>query len=420
MTTPQGLDPMKIAFIVTEFPSLSQTFVLNQITGLMDRGHDVEIFALKSGNSGKVHEDVVRYGLLERTVYVPEVPRDRWLRLIKGLKAGILRFPKNPGMILRALDFRKFGRQALSLKVLLQCMPFLDKGPFDIVQCHFGPCGILGIQCILTGALTGRLVTAFHGFDLTTYVQKLGKGVYGLLFRCGDLFLPISRHWRQKLLELGCGRERIVVHRMGVDTGRFALKKEVDLGADKIRLLSIGRLVEKKGIRYGIEAVSRILKRYENVEYTIAGDGPLRSELEQLAKDLDMDRQVRFAGWLNQEEVTRLMMESDILIAPSVTARNGDQEGIPVVLMEALAMGLPVVSTFHSGIPELVVDGRTGLLAPERDSEALAERIGTLIDDKGLVRQLRINGRRHVEEEFDIRKLNGNLESLYRRILVRG
>jgi colanic acid/amylovoran biosynthesis glycosyltransferase len=408
---------MKIAFIVSEFPSLSQTFVLNQVTGLLDLGHDIEIFALKPGDLRKVHDDVIGYGLLKRTTFLPRVPVGRWELALKGLREAIWHFPGHPGVILRALDLRKFRKLRTSFKVILRCIAFLGRGSFDVVHCHFGPCGNVGLQCHLTGAVRGKMVTAFHGFDLTSYVRKNGKGVYDALFAFGDLCMPISHHWQKKLVEMGCSREKVIVHHMGVDTKQFQFRKDNGPKRDRTRVLSVARLVEKKGIRYGIEAVSKIVEQHGGIEYAIVGDGPLKSELEQLARDLKMDKEVRFLGWMNQEGVTELMAQSDILLAPSVTAEDGDQEGIPVVLMEALAMGLPVVSTEHSAIPELIVDRKTGLLAPERDSQALADRIIELMTKDSLVTELKKNGREFVEENFDIGKLNSDLERIFHGLL---
>jgi colanic acid/amylovoran biosynthesis glycosyltransferase len=411
---------MRIAFIVTEFPSVSQTFVLNQITGLLDLGHEVEIFALRAGEPGKTHEDVRRYGLLERATWLPEVPRSRRGRMMRGLREALSHVRRHPAVILKALDFREFGRPATTFAVVLRSVPFLGKGPFDIVHCHFGPCGNVGLMAIRTGALSGRLVTAFHGFDLTSFVRKNGRGVYDGLFKHGDLCLPISRHWRSRLLEMGCSVEKVRVHHMGVDTRQFHFRGDEGRSANGTRILSIARLVEKKGIRYGLEAMGRVLERHPDAEYVIAGDGPLKPALRQMAEELGIKGRVRFTGWLSQEEVAGLMKESDILLAPSVTAEDGDQEGIPVVLMEALAMGMPVVSTFHSGIPELILDGKTGLLAPERDPGALAQKIMELIDNEALRRELRQNGRQYVQDEFDLEKLNRDLEGLFKGLLDHG
>ncbi len=412
-----GSHPMKIAFIVPEFPSLSQTFVLNQIVGLLERGHDIEIFASSSGSEGKQHPDVAKYSLLERTTYLPEVPNGRIERMARGIMLAVRSFPRHPRVVLKALDVFRHGRSAASLTLMWNVIPFLGRGPFDVIHCHFGPCGLIGLQCILTGALRGKMATTFHGFDLTSFLKRSRRGIYRDLLEHGDLCLPISNHWRNRLIEIGCDPDKIVVHRMGVETGALGKARDGAAKGETLRLLSVARLVEKKGIRYGIEAISRVVEHYPRLEYLVAGDGPLRSELEALAKDLGLDEKVRFLGWMNQEEVKKWMMTSDILLAPSVTGADGDQEGIPVVLMEAMAMGLPVVSTFHSGIPELVIDGVTGLLAPERDSDGLAGKILELIRSEDLAAEMGNRGRDHVRENFDIEKLNLELEGIYQRLM---
>jgi colanic acid/amylovoran biosynthesis glycosyltransferase len=408
---------MKIAFIVPEFPSLSQTFVLSQIVGLLDRGHDVEIFAGNAGDEGKLHPDVMKYSLLGQTTYLPEIPNGRLERTVKGLMYALGSFTKHPRSVLRALNVFRFGRLAASFTLVWRIIPFLGRGPFDVIHCHFGPCGMIGIQCILTGALRGRVVTTFHGFDLTSFLRRNGNRIYEDLFEHCDVCMPISNHWRAKLIEMGCDPKKIVVHHMGVNTKGFQGFRTESRKGENVRVLSVARLVDKKGIQFGIEALSKVVEDYPNVEYLIAGDGPLRPQLEQSVKDLGLDGKVRFLGWMNQEEVTGLMMNSEILVAPSITGPDGDQEGIPVVLMEALAMGLPVVSTHHSGIPELIIDGATGLLAPERDSNALADKIMQLIRSDRLVSELRSNGRAYVQENFDIEKLNSGLEGIYRQLL---
>jgi colanic acid/amylovoran biosynthesis glycosyltransferase len=408
---------MKIAFIVPEFPSISQTFVLNQITGLLDKGHDIEIFAVNKPASKKCHEDVIKYGLLDRTSYLAAVPASRVKRLSTGILYVGRYFRAYPRAILNSLNVLKFGKPAISFTLLCTIAPFLGKGPYDIIHCHFGPCGNIGIQCIRTRALTGKIVTTFHGYDLSSYLVKNNRCVYHTLFEYGDLCLPISLYWKKKLIELGCPPEKLKVHHMGVDTRQFDSTDAPKGPNEKIRILTVARLVEKKGVKYGIQAVADASKAYPNIEYLIAGDGPLKSEIEKQIKDLRLNECVRLLGWVKQSEVTELMTISDILIAPSITGADGDQEGIPVVLMEALAKGVNVISTDHSGIPELVVHGETGLIAPERDSDKLADHIITLIENQNLKERLQKNGRNHVKSNYNIFTLNQNLETIYHGLL---
>jgi len=271
---------MRIAFIVSSFPALSETFILNQITGLIDRGHEVDIFALSKRKDPKVHPDVTKYNLLSRTYYRHMPPSKVW----RGAKAiGLIaaNFHKNPVVILKSLNVLKYGKAARSLGLMWAAIPFLGKGPYDIIHCHFGPNGILGVLLREIGAIKGKVITSFHGYDMSIYLKKQGNEVYRLLFEKGDLFSPISQRWKEKLIDLGCNESSVIVHRMGVDTGKFYFSLRQDR-MDATQLLTVGRLVEKKGIEYSIRAVAKVLKKFPNIEYNIAGDGPLKSKLEAL------------------------------------------------------------------------------------------------------------------------------------------
>jgi colanic acid/amylovoran biosynthesis glycosyltransferase len=415
---------MKIAFIVNAFPILSETFILNQITGLLDREHDVDIYAIHPEDQPMVHADVEKYYLLDRTYYRgshrKRMPQNIIRRFIKAIDLIVRNFHRKPVAFLRALNIFKFGRQAASLRILYKAIPFLDKDilDYDIVHCHFGPNGNLGALLKDIGAIKGKVITTFHsGYDIPRYVMQRGDHAYDYLFANGDLFLPISNRWKDELIRLGCEEQKIVVHRMGVDTDRFLFSPRQPRGDGKIRLLTVGRLVEKKGVEYGIQAVAKVLKQHPQIEYKIAGDGLLKIDLNRLINDLDVADSVKLLGWQRQEEIVKLMKEADILLAPSVCSKDGDWEGIPVVLMEALAQGLPVLSTQHSGIPELVQDGKSGFLVPERDVDALAEKLTYLIEHPEIWPEMGWSGRDYVERHYDINKLNDQLVQLYQRLL---
>ena len=411
---------MKIAFIVNKFPALSETFILNQITGLIDRGHEVDIYAGGAESNSKVHDDVIKYNLLERTRYHREIiqnmPKSRILKIRKGMKYVSKYILKRPSVILRTINIFKHGKKAASFNLLFQAIPFLDKDRYDIIHCHFGPNGSLGALLKDVRALSGKVITTFHGYDLTSYLVSRGSGVYEKLFKIGDLFLPISNRWKEKLIRLGCPPEKILIHRMGIDVGRFGLSQDKHQ-ENSITLLTVARLVEKKGVQYGIQAVAKITGKHPNIEYRIAGDGPLKKVLGDMIAKAKVNGIIRLLGWQDQQEISVLMGQADILLAPSVTGEDGDQEGIPVVLMEAMARGLPVISTFHSGIPELVIDGKTGLLVNEHDADALSEKLEYLITHPEMREKMGQEGRKYVETNYDINKLNDRLVETYQELI---
>jgi len=408
---------MRIAFIVTEFPALSETFILNQISGLIDRGHHVDIYAKKLRKDSKIHPIINHYQLLKRTYYIPSIPYNSFWQVLKGAKLFLTHFWISPLLLLRLLNFSSYGSQALSFYLVYKAIPFLGKPPYDIVHCHFGPNGLYAMHLQKMGILQGKLVTTFHGYDISLELCKYGDCIYNELFEAGDLFLPISYCWQKRLIELGCDPQKIKVLRMGIDCRIFQFTPRGMNSIRAVEILTVGRLVEKKGIEYGIRAVAALIKSGYSLKYKIIGDGPLRNQLQKLVEDLRVSNHVLFLGWQQQQEVADALAAADILLAPSLTSQEGDQEGIPVVLMEAMAMGLPVVSTLHSGIPELVQDGISGFLVPERDVDALASKLSYLLDHSELWSQMGKAGREFVEKYYNIRDLQGQLEAVYHSLL---
>jgi colanic acid/amylovoran biosynthesis glycosyltransferase len=287
---------------------------------------------------------------------------------------------------------------------------FDEARDFDIIQCHFGALGLKAVLLREAGALNGKIVTAFHGEDITNYPRRFPRNVYAPLFASGDLFLPISARWNERLTALGCPSGKIRVHRMGIDCRGFAGRAERRPLDRPFRIVSVARLVEKKGIADAIRAVSRLPIA---CEYVVAGDGPSRAGLEQLAGAEGIRDKVRFAGAQTRAEVVQLLHSADVFLAPSVTGTDGDIEGIPVSIMEAMASGLPVVSTRHSGIPELVADGHSGFLLEEHDVDGLATRLSELATDLDLRGRMGVAGASIVATGFDINVLTDRLERFY-------
>jgi colanic acid/amylovoran biosynthesis glycosyltransferase len=410
---------VRIACIVNRFPRLSETFVLNQITGLIDRGHSVEIFASEPCGDPTVHQDVLDYGLVERTAYYGgyrATPRNRRERVSSALAVVAEHGPRHPLPVAQALNVARFGRRAASLRLIHEITPFLRRGAFDVVHAHFGPSGALGALLQGIGALRAPLVTTFYGHDISSYVRAHGPDVYRELFRRGALFLHISAYLREKLVAIGCPPERLELHRIGVDTARFGFAPRTLAPGEPVRLMTTARLVEKKGLEYAVRAVALAAGQIPNLRYRIVGDGPLRGRLQALIDELGVGEVVELAGWRTQDEVRRMYAESHLFVLASVTASDGDEEGQGLVLQEAQAMGLPVICTRHNGFPEGMRDGKSGVLVPERDVAALADAIVALGRAPERWASMGRAGRAHVEAHFDNERLNDRLVALYERV----
>jgi len=407
---------MRIAFVVTAFPNRSEAFVVNQVAGLIRRGHEVDIYAHRAGHLDAVHPLVPQYGLLDRT-YCPHVPTARPLRLAKlaGLIARGLICAPLP--VLRSLNVFRHGAQASSGALFYGLVPLLGGRTYDIIHCAFGPNGLKGAFYRENGLLRGRLLTAFYGFDVTTYPREHGAGVYRTLFAKGDYYIGVTNFITRQALRWGCPEDRIATLPVGVDLARFAFAERRLAPGEEVHILTVARLVEVKGVEYGIRAVAKIISRYPSVRYQIIGDGPLRASLDALTRQLGVNDRVNFTGAVSQETLMRAYARAHLFMLPSVVATNGAEEGFGTVLAEAQAMGLPVLGTRIGGLPETVPDGQSGFLVPQRDVDALAERLAYLIEHPEVWPAMGRAGRAHVERNYDYEKLNDRLVEIYEGLL---
>lgn len=409
---------MRIAFIVSCFPILSETFVLNQIIGLLERGHQVDIYAEQKGQ-GKIHKAVEKYNLLDYSYYLPEIPQNLFLRVVKSFRLLLKYIGSDPRTVRRSLNFFQYGEQAISLWLLYTIKSRLSKS-YDVIHCQFATLSFRGMAFQKVNAPQAKLVTTFRGDDISRFVQERGDRIYDQLFRTGDFFFANCEFFRQRAIELGCPAHKIVVHGSGIDCSKFPFSLRYPPAEGSIRLATTGRLVEKKGIEYAVRAVAKQAQAYPNLRYDIIGDGELKFHLQQLIDELEVARTIKLLGWKNEQEIIEILQRSHLFIAPSVTAADGNQDAPINVLKEAMAMGLPVISTEHGGIPELVEEGISGFLVPERNADALAEKLGYLLDHPEKWAEMGRAGRAYVEKYYDLDRLNERLVSVYQQLLATG
>jgi colanic acid/amylovoran biosynthesis glycosyltransferase len=386
--------PLKVAFRVGAYPSISETFVQSQIDGMIARGCSAEVLA-----------DVRGAGADEGGRPAPggDAPR---VRTIAPAQDRLTR-------LWSRLPYR-FRRAATARAERAACRRA------DAVICNFGWFGASVADAVRGRDRRAALAVIFHGDDMSRALKGASDDAYRTVFAEADLLLPISRFWRRRLIEMGAPPERIAVHRMGVDTDRLAFAPR-PLGGEGLRVLTVGRLVEKKGTEYLLRAMHMLARTAPGSEakLVIVGDGPLRPELEALATRLGLSDRVAFRGALPHSAISAELARADVFALPSVVAADGDMEGIPVSIMEAMASGVPVVATRHSGIPELVEDGRSGLLVDERDPQGLADQLARLARDPELRRTCARHARRAVETEFDNRRANDALLAMLHDAVAR-
>lgn len=356
--------PLKVLCVCGQFPVLSNVFILNQLTGLVKRDIDLTIFSYREGEQ-TIHPDVLKYNLLD-LAYYKKLPSD--------MKS------------------------------------------YDIILCQFGDLGLKFLKIKKELKLKAKLVTCFRGYDISRTIKINGQHVYDELFAQGDLFLPVCDYIKNTLIKVGCNPRKIQVHHSAIDLTRFPFKPHTPSN-NTITIVSVGRLVPKKGLHYAIEAISSLLQKYPNIQYKIMGDGQLKEELSQAIRNHNAQHAITLLGSGTSNEVASLLQTADLFILPSITDEHGNQEGIPNVLKEAMASGVPVISTYHGGITELVEQGKTGLLVPCGDSKALASAIEYAIQNRAELNHIRLAARTKVVQEYDTETLNDQLVRLFSALL---
>ncbi|HCP9062948.1 TPA: colanic acid biosynthesis glycosyltransferase WcaL [Escherichia coli] len=402
---------MKVGFFLLKFPLSSETFVLNQITAFIDMGFEVEIVALQKGDTQNTHAAWTKYNLAARTRWLQDEPQGKVAKLrhrASQTLRGIHR--KNTW---QALNLKRYGAESRNLILSAICGQVVTPLHAYVFIAHFGPAGVTAAKLRELGVIRGKIATIFHGIDISSRdVLNHYTPEYQQLFRRGDLMLPISDLWAGRLQKMGCPREKIAVSRMGVDMTRFS-PRPVKAPATPLEIISVARLTEKKGLHVAIEACRQLKEQGVAFRYRILGIGPWERRLRTLIEQYQLEDVVEMPGFKPSHEVKAILDDADVFLLPSVTGADGDMEGIPVALMEAMAVGIPVVSTLHSGIPELVEADKSGWLVPENDARALAQRLAAFsqLDTDELAPVIK-RAREKVEHDFNQQVINRELASL--------
>ncbi len=293
----------------------------------------------------------------------------------------------------------------------------LEREKAGLIHAHFG---FEGCRCLRAQRASGLpMLTTFYGVDASSHaLLSRWRRRYRRLFAAGTAFVVEGNSMRQRLEQIGCPSEKIRVCHLGIDLERIPCQPRAR--PEEVRFLICAGFREKKGIPYALEALGRIATTTTvPFSVTLIGDGPDRPIIEQAIVRHGLADRVECLGALPYSRVIAELQRCHILLQPSVTAADGDTEGgAPVILLDAQASGMPVVATRHADIPEYVVDGKTGLLAPERDAEAFADRIGSLLQwESARWQQMGKDGRLHVEQNYNAGRQRQELEGLYDQIV---
>lgn len=335
------------------------------------------------------------------------------------------RIQSQPG--LRVASLAEYGHLAKFRHMALMPGPLarvINDTQVDLLHAHFGVEGVFAMEAARRSSIP--LVVTLHGFDVTRSPRALRwsrnyswlayERLRSRLFASPAHFICVSQHIRSRAISLGVAPERIEV----IPTGsRISDAANRALSDREMRLVHVGRLVEKKGTRYLLEAFAKIAVKHPDVRLRVVGDGELRAELERRSDALGLGGRVVFLGALTHAETLGEIRDATIVVVPSVTASDGDSEGLPQVLLEAGAARKPIVATNHSGIPDMIVDQVNGVLVEERDTAALAQAIELLVDNAGLRARLGAEARKTVVQQFELGSQSAKVEEFYFRAMAR-
>ena len=264
-------------------------------------------------------------------------------------------------------------------------------------------------------------VVSFYGYDassLKNFLFGYGRRILLNVFRNATYILAMNPDMKKDLTEVGCPVEKIIVHYYGTDVPKFFVKREYRQKIDTVFLI-ISSLTPKKGHIFLLKAFREVLRSNKKMKLLIYGSGGEEERIRAFIKENNLEQYVKMKGKLvyGSEEHLRVLLEADVFIHPSVTAPDGDKEGIPGAVVEAMASGLPVISTFHAGLPYVVKTDKTGILVDEWNIEGLANAILELANDYVKRRKLGIAAQEYSLKYLDLFKKEKELESIYSQIL---
>ena len=329
--------------------------------------------------------------------------------------------PKPRTHVLRRFWFRQLRDKPwqISDREVNQLLTVLSEIRARLLHIYFGQIAVHLLPLIRTWS--NPSIVSFHGADAMVDMNKPAYREATLrMLDAITLVLVRSESLQRAVIDLGCDPAKIEIHRTGIPLEEFPSHDRAVPKNGEWQFVQAGRLIEKKGLPVTLRAFSTFVKQHPNATLTIAGEGPLLSELQGFARELGVCNRVSFTGFISQEQLREIYYSSHIFLHPSQTGRDGNQEGIPNSMLEAMATGLPVFATQHGGIPEAIENGVSGILVRERDDEALAQALLNAAQDPSLLSRIGRAGAEAVRRNFDSAVQAQRLEDIYLTLIGSG
>lgn len=397
----------RVAYVLKRYPRLSETFILGEVLALEEAGVGVRIFAAADPAEPRVHEAVRR--VRARVTYTGRSGAAILRELLVHHHQAAAADPREYDELLALARARGTDEAFSEFAQAGWIASLLRRESIGHIHAHFAT-SAARVACLASRLSGVPFSFTAHAKDL--FLRSVDRQVLADLLGRASFVVAISEFHRRFLLSVNAAA-RVEVVRNGLDLARFPRNGRRDPGATPLRILGAGRLVEKKGFDDLVRACALLRDRGVPFECRIVGEGDERPGLEEMIRCLDLAAHVRLEGTATQEEVFAHLARSSVLVAPCVTAASGDRDGLPMVILEGMAAGVPVVATPVTAIPEIVRDGETGLLVPERSPAAIASAVARLRGDPDLGQRLAAAARRAVEERHDAAQSAARLASLF-------
>ncbi len=411
---------LKILFLVPSFPSVSETFIVNQIIDLIDRGHEVTIFSTGK-NDVSLHPKIIEYELLEKTLFAvaPSKAIDRILLFFKIL---IKSNGQNRTKLLNSLSLIKHKMDAITLSSFYKVAWFAQTDDdYDIVHAHFGFMNDYFYEAQECGFFKkAKLVVTFHGYDMAFSEIQKNKVRYTRLFDNKTCLTTNNEYAKSQISNIKKGYENIKLIPVGLNTNYYKPRHPKE-NNKKIRILYCGRLIPFKGAILLVEIANLLVNNrgFNNIEFIILGDGDLeyRTKILNLISKYNLTLFFNFLGSKTQDQVIEEMERSDIFISPGITDQLNRAETQGLVIQEAQSMELPVIVSTAGGMKHGLINNHTGFVVEENNIEEFCDIISLLINDYDLRIKMGKAGREYVKNHFDSKILGKQLEELYFSIL---
>lgn len=399
---------MRVAYVVSRFPHVSETFIVRELDGVSEAGGmEIELYSLFPAARGTVHPAARRWmaGLRRGDGRRGVVAVGWWLarrplRLASTIALVCAGHRRHPAVAVRALA---------TLVIACQHAKTFRAAPVDHVHAHYAT------YPTLAAWIFHRLLGVPYSFTAHAHDLYIDQSMLARKATDASFVVTISEFNRRYLAAHTNVDSEASVHvvHCGVDPSAYEFRPRAAPAEGRVRALCVASLQEYKGHAVLLHALAA-RPALQRLEVEFVGAGELRSLLERLAAQLQLAHRVRFAGALDEQQVRERLDSADLFVLPSIVASSGQMEGLPVALMEALACGVPVVTTRLSGIPELVADGETGLLAEPGDVAGLADALERVLAEPDAARARAVRGRAKVEQEFDIQASSARIAELLR------